>query len=231
MNNSGSIVARYSYDPYGVATLVSGSNLATRQYAGLFYHPASGLDLGTYRLYKPTTGTWLSRDPLRNAEMRQGPNLYEYVHNYPVDLIDPLGLCPCGQHLGFLFANFAKTVGTMTGDDAIHAMGEGNIGQNIHFGPVDFAADLNKALTYVPDLEEAASIGRSAAQADPILLGYGVAVDLGAFLGSWGCVPDAPPDTSPNPSPNPNQLGGGNYYPTPNNYGANYNPNYNPYSP
>jgi hypothetical protein len=32
LNSSGSIVARYSYDPYGQTTLVSGTNLATKQY-------------------------------------------------------------------------------------------------------------------------------------------------------------------------------------------------------
>jgi RHS repeat-associated protein len=92
MNGSGTIVARYSYDPYGVATLVSGSNLATRQYAGLFYHPASGLDLGTYRLYKPTTGTFLNRDPLGE---NGGLNAYDYVGNDPIDWTDPDALKKC----------------------------------------------------------------------------------------------------------------------------------------
>jgi len=32
LNSSGSIVARYQYDPNGVTTLVSGSNLATFQF-------------------------------------------------------------------------------------------------------------------------------------------------------------------------------------------------------
>ena len=35
---------------------------------------------------------WLSRDPLSMAEMKAGPNLYDYVGNDPVDLNDPLGL-------------------------------------------------------------------------------------------------------------------------------------------
>lgn len=42
--------------------------------------------------YDPTIGRWLSRDPLANAEMSQGPNLYGYVGNDPVNRIDPLGL-------------------------------------------------------------------------------------------------------------------------------------------
>ena len=36
---------------------------------------------------------WLSRDPLKNAELEQGPNLYAYGAGNPVNVTDPLGLC------------------------------------------------------------------------------------------------------------------------------------------
>lgn len=42
--------------------------------------------------YDPTIGRWLSRDPMNNAEINQGPNLYSYVGNSPVNRTDPLGL-------------------------------------------------------------------------------------------------------------------------------------------
>jgi hypothetical protein len=35
---------------------------------------------------------WLSRDPIKNPEIAQGPNLYEYVRNDPTNAFDPLGL-------------------------------------------------------------------------------------------------------------------------------------------
>src|ERR1700679_3799845 len=34
---------------------------------------------------------WLSRDPLPDAEMSQGPNLYVYCRNDALNLIDPAG--------------------------------------------------------------------------------------------------------------------------------------------
>jgi RHS repeat-associated protein len=104
-------------DPYGRTTLVSGSSLATKQYAGMYMHQISGLNLTYCRAYDSNTARWLSRDPLKDAERSQGPNLYEYVKNSPIDMTDPLGLagggrgnpngpkCPCGQHLASGFPN------------------------------------------------------------------------------------------------------------------------------
>lgn len=88
-SSTGSIVARYSYDPNGRTTLVSGSNIATFQYTGDYYHQTSALYLTKYRAFDPNTGRWLSRDPV--AE-KGGLNLYGYVGNDPEDNIDRKGL-------------------------------------------------------------------------------------------------------------------------------------------
>ena len=92
VNSSGTIVARYSYDPYGRATLVSGTNIATFQYTGGYYHSASGLNLTLNRAYDAGTGRWLSRDPLPDVEMDQGANIYEYAADDPIRYFDELGL-------------------------------------------------------------------------------------------------------------------------------------------
>jgi RHS repeat-associated protein len=89
-SSTGAIVARYSYDPYGRTTLVSGSNLATKQYAGMYAHQTSGLNLTWFRAYDGNTGRWLNRDPL--AE-QGGLNLYGYVLDGPTYSVDSLGLC------------------------------------------------------------------------------------------------------------------------------------------
>lgn len=51
------------------------------------------------RYYDPTTGTFLSRDPL-NAVTRSA---YGYVYGNPLNAVDPSGLCNLGPvRIGFM---------------------------------------------------------------------------------------------------------------------------------
>src|SRR6185436_6416123 len=84
--------ARYSYDPYGRRTKLSGDVDADFGFAGMFFSTEANLALTHYRAYDPELGRWLSRDPLPKAELREGPNLYTYVGNRPINRIDPEGL-------------------------------------------------------------------------------------------------------------------------------------------
>ncbi|MGO9204457.1 MAG: RHS repeat-associated core domain-containing protein [Limisphaerales bacterium] len=93
-DTAGSIRARYSYDPYGRRTKLTGDLEADFGFAGMFWSPEAALSLARFRAYDAESGRWLSRDPLRKAEEREGPNLYAYVRNNPVNLSDPLGLAP-----------------------------------------------------------------------------------------------------------------------------------------
>ena len=92
-DSAGNVRARYAYDPYGRRTLLTGNVAADFGFAGMFWSPEAGLALTRFRAYDPELGRWLSRDPLGHAEVRQGPNLYAYVGNDPIDNTDPLGLC------------------------------------------------------------------------------------------------------------------------------------------
>jgi RHS repeat-associated protein len=91
-DSTGAIKAEYSYDFWGRPTLVQGTNLADFQYAGMFAHQSSGLNLTLFRAYDPGTGRWLSRDPLRNSETSDGPDVYEYCKDNPITHTDPMGL-------------------------------------------------------------------------------------------------------------------------------------------
>lgn len=94
-NSSGQIVESYDYDPYGnqfTGQVNQPRGLADFGFTGHWFHWPSGFNLSLYRAYDSYLGRWLNRDPLGNAEMRQGPNLYAYVENNPTDVIDPFGL-------------------------------------------------------------------------------------------------------------------------------------------
>ena len=93
VDSSGSVRARYAYDPYGRRNLAGGDIEADFGFAGMFWSFEVSLSLTQYRSYDPGIGRWLSRDPLRDAELQEGPNLYAYVGNNPLNLIDPSGLC------------------------------------------------------------------------------------------------------------------------------------------
>jgi RHS repeat-associated protein len=94
VDSSGTIQARYSYDPYGRATQISGPLSCDFQYAGMYEHATSGLNLTQFRAYNPNLGRWLSRDPLGESE---GLNLYAYCNGDPINNIDPLGTSIVGK--------------------------------------------------------------------------------------------------------------------------------------
>ncbi len=101
-DSSVNILGRYAYDPFGLQTPVlnppgvppfpEGDFNADFGFAGMFWASEVNIYLTRYRAYDPTIGRWLSRDPLENAELRQGINLFAYVQNDPVNRVDPLGL-------------------------------------------------------------------------------------------------------------------------------------------
>jgi RHS repeat-associated protein len=92
---SGTLVESHDFTPYGAVARSSGTTPTDYQYAGLFAHSASGLNLANYRALDGVTGKWINRDPIREGG---GINLYAYVGARPMDRTDPLGLCDnCGQ--------------------------------------------------------------------------------------------------------------------------------------
>ena len=93
-DSTGTVRARYDYDPWGRRTKVSGDKNADIGYTGHYQHLASGLTLALFRAYDPTTGRWISTDPMGWAA---GTNSFAYSSNNPVALFDPLGLCPNNQ--------------------------------------------------------------------------------------------------------------------------------------
>lgn len=85
---SSSVLTRYDYDAYGRVTKLSGTVESDFQYTGHYAHLPSALYFAPFRAYNAGLGRWISRDPLPMAELSEGANLYFYVNNNPVNLID-----------------------------------------------------------------------------------------------------------------------------------------------
>jgi len=96
-DSGGNLRARYAYDPYGRQTRIAGDVTSDFGFAGMFTLREAGLASTRFRAYDPDLGRWLSRDPLDRAELSEGPNLYTYVGDDPVNRLDPLGLECCGE--------------------------------------------------------------------------------------------------------------------------------------
>lgn len=89
---NGDIRSRYSYNPFGGRNVLTEDVEADFGFAGMFSLSDTKLNLTRYRAYDSALGRWLSRDPLRDAEVDEGVNLYTYALNDPITKRDPLGL-------------------------------------------------------------------------------------------------------------------------------------------
>src|SRR2546423_1265890 len=83
--------ADYRYDPFGNLISSSGSyaNINLYRFSSKEFHVNSGMYYYLYRFYDPNLQRWINRDPL--VELG-GFNLYDFVYNSPLDLVDLWGL-------------------------------------------------------------------------------------------------------------------------------------------
>ncbi len=105
-STTGAVVERYGYEPYGELTILAadGSTVrASSSYANTYTYTGRrwDADLSLYyfraRIYSPTLGRFLSRDPLGFVP---GANLFEYVRGRVAVRVDSLGLL--GEDLDFV---------------------------------------------------------------------------------------------------------------------------------
>jgi len=89
LDSSQNTAASYAYDPFGQVTASTGALNQPVQFSTKIYDPRTGLVYFGRRFYQPSTGRWLTRDRLGEVA---GLNAYAFVHDDPLNRIDPLGL-------------------------------------------------------------------------------------------------------------------------------------------
>ncbi|HEU5477538.1 MAG TPA: RHS repeat-associated core domain-containing protein [Gaiellaceae bacterium] len=93
-DQSGTVVATYTFDPYGNETSHTGTADTPLRWAGQYQDVTTGFYYLRARYYDPQTGEFLERD--RFAPVTQEP--YAYVDDDPLNNADPLGLAPDCQN-------------------------------------------------------------------------------------------------------------------------------------
>ncbi|MBK8639514.1 MAG: toxin [Chromatiaceae bacterium] len=93
LNGEGQIISYEEYHPYGSTSYQGGRSAAEvglkrYRYIGMERDEESGLGYHAARYYASWLGRWTSCDP---AGLRDGANVYAYVKNSPLRLIDPEG--------------------------------------------------------------------------------------------------------------------------------------------
>jgi RHS repeat-associated protein len=88
---NGSLSARYEYGPFGEAIRATGPMARKNpfRFSTKYTDNETGLIYYGYRYYNPSTGRWMSRDPIGQ---KGGMNLHAFLKNAPLSSTDYLGL-------------------------------------------------------------------------------------------------------------------------------------------
>jgi RHS repeat-associated protein len=88
---TGTVSANYEYGPFGELIRATGpmAKLNVFRFSTKYQDDETGFLYYGYRYYNPSTGRWLSRDPIGN---NGGLNLYAFVNNRTPDRLDYLGM-------------------------------------------------------------------------------------------------------------------------------------------
>ena len=110
VNTSGTVVERFTYEPFGKVEIRDASwviKSGGSGYSWLYLHQGgrfdsvSGLYAFRMREYSPTLGRWMTNDPI--GFKGKDVNLRRYITNMPLNKCDPTGLIPPDPPYGWFY--------------------------------------------------------------------------------------------------------------------------------
>jgi len=94
IDQAGTVVGRYVYDPFGVVIGGAAAPFGSPRFQGLHYDVEFNMHDNEARMYSAALRGFTMPDPLR---LRTSEGTYQRSHNDPVNLRDPSGLCTQGD--------------------------------------------------------------------------------------------------------------------------------------
>jgi RHS repeat-associated protein len=89
-DSTNTIVWEGIYKPFGEADVNPNSSVVNNfRFPGQYYDAETGLHYNYFRYYDPSTGRYLTPDPIG---LLGGINLFEYSENNSINVVDPFGL-------------------------------------------------------------------------------------------------------------------------------------------
>ena len=87
-DSSGAVVWSADYKPFGDATVTVSTITNNLRFPGQYYDAETGNHYNYFRDYNPVIGNYIEADSIG---LMGGINLYRYVENNPLKIIDPRG--------------------------------------------------------------------------------------------------------------------------------------------
>lgn len=177
------LAAAYRYDAFGVLMTQTGSLDQPFAFSTKRYNASTGLNYYGYRFYGPKMGRWLTQDPIG---VDGGINLYGFVQNDPVNLIDPegesftlaaLGALAIAGYIAYKANEFVKQIDPTKRhmnkpyEDLVKAVNDPN--GDIVPDPQDFKkgfGEVGKLVDKGSQLSDAINVGVNGIKSCPILL-------------------------------------------------------------